>query len=434
MKRRTTLGRISQLAIAALALAPQADAQSLSSRIDTLFGPHGIVLDVRPAPGFEHTAHFTSTALSTLGLLVSQLAPGASDFPALSTVPGFSYRYNPELEEFERASNTLGPIFTERARTIGKGRVDVGVAYSYVKFDELNGTDLDSMTLILDHPDSVTFGEEFATVQFERFDLQSHVVSFFATYGITDRWDVNLLLPLVATSLDVRANVKLANVVTGPPCEGPPPGCHFFDVDNFVDEMEYSAKGSETGVGDLLLRTKYLLFTNDQFNFASGLILRVPTGNQENFQGLGDTTLNIFFAAASEISRFHLHATLGFDINLNEADRSRVRYAAGATVQLWDSFAFTADIIGHSNLTSQEISARVPVFGNDAFDLDPESPTIDSYTTVSESLRTDIVDIALGFKVNVFGSLVGFANVLVPLNSDGLRAKAVPTFGFEYSF
>ena len=57
-----------------------------------------------------------------------------------------------------------------------------------------------------------------------------------------------------------------------------------------------------------------------------------------------------------------------------------------------------------------------------------------SYETVSQSLRTDIVDIALGFKVNLVGSLVGFANVFVPLNDDGLRAKAVPSFGLEYSF
>jgi hypothetical protein len=392
------------------------------------------VLDVNPSdPAFEHTAHFTSSTLSTLGLLVSELAPNASDFPAISTVPGFSYRYNPDLEEFERASTSLGPIFVERARTIGKGRFDIGAAYSYVKFDQLNGQDLGSLTLVLPHGESPVFGDETATVRFQKFDLQSHVASFFATYGITDRWDVNILLPVVTTSLDVRAIATLDNVVTSipgsPPTSGP---FHFFDEPLAITEKTFSAKDTKAGVGDLLLRTKYHLLSYEHFDFAPGLILRVPTGSAEDFQGSGDTTLNIFFAGASEISRFHLHGSLGFDINLNEVDRSRVRYAAGATVQLLDRLAFTADVIGSSNLTSQSISLDVPIFGRGAFDTDP--PTISGFTTVTDSLRTNIVDIALGFKVSIADSLIGFVNVFVPLNDDGLRATAVPTFGLEYSF
>ena len=93
---------------------------------------------------------------------------------------------------------------------------------------------------------------------------------------------------------------------------------------------------------------------------------------------------------------------------------------------------FTADIIGSSNLKSQRASVDVPIFDDDAFETDP--PTVSGFTTVTDSLRTDIVDISLGFKLTLFDSLVGFANVIVPLNDDGLRAKAVPTVGIEYSF
>ena len=88
--------------------------------------------------------------------------------------------------------------------------------------------------------------------------------------------------------------------------------------------------------------------------------------------------------------------------------------------------------IGSSNLTSQEISVDVPIFDNGAFDSGAPEPS--GYETISDSVRTDIVDIALGFKANVFNSVVGFVNVFVPLNDDGLRAKAVPSVGLEYSF
>jgi hypothetical protein len=433
--RRWLLGLGCSMAMTGIMSAPQAGAESLSSQIDTLFGPYGIVLEVTPTnPTFNHTAHFTSSTLATMGLLVSQLAPNAADFPAISTVPGFTYRYNPELEEFERTSTSLGPIFVERARTMGKGRFDVGAAYSYVKFDKLNGEDLGSLDLVLSHGESPVFGEETATVVFEKFDLQSHVLSLFATYGITDHWDVNVLLPIVSTSLDVRAHATLDNVTEsidtpGGTIFGP---FHFFDQALGSTEMDFTTQDTKSGVGDLLIRTKYHLLRSDHFDLSPGVILRIPTGDVENFHGLGDTTLNIFAAGSSEISRFHLHGSLGFDINLSHTDRSRVRYAAGVTMQLFNRLAITADVIGSSNLTTQEISVEVPIFDNDAFDTDP--PTIAGYTTVTDSLRTDIVDIALGFKVNIVGSLVGFANVFVPLNDDGLRAIAVPTVGLEYSF
>ena len=47
------------------------------------------------------------------------------------------------------------------------------------------------------------FEADTADLTFEEFDLESHVLSLYATYGITDRWDVNVLVPIVFTSLDV---------------------------------------------------------------------------------------------------------------------------------------------------------------------------------------------------------------------------------------
>lgn len=89
-------------------------------------------------------------------------------------------------------------------------------------------------------------------------------------------------------------------------------------------------------------------------------------------------------------------------------------------------------MIGSSNLKRDERSVAVPVFDNNSFSTDPPTPS--GFTSVSESIRTDIVDLSLGFKVVLFKSVVGFANVLVPLNDDGLRATAIPTAGIEVSF
>ena len=50
-----------------------------------------------------------------------------------------------------------------------------------------------------------------ADLFFDQFGIESHVVSLFATYGITDDWDVNILLPIIHTSLEVDARAVLNN-------------------------------------------------------------------------------------------------------------------------------------------------------------------------------------------------------------------------------
>ena len=68
-----------------------------------------------------HTAHFQSASLQQLGILTSTLSAEAADFPAISTVPGFTYRYDEKLQVFEPVTGSLGPIFVERPETVGKG-------------------------------------------------------------------------------------------------------------------------------------------------------------------------------------------------------------------------------------------------------------------------------------------------------------------------
>jgi hypothetical protein len=198
-----------------------------------LFRVRGFTLDTDAF----HLAHFTNDSLATLGLLslmTQQFASAAADFPAVSTVPGLTFRYNPALQAFERSSGSLGPVYVERPQTIGRGKLDVGFAYLFQDFDELDGASLDGLSFRLSHadccggpgfatPDGVIGGTpetEFeldtADIVFDKFDLESHVLSLYATYGITDRWDVNVLLPIIFTSLDVSTRAVLNNFAINP--------------------------------------------------------------------------------------------------------------------------------------------------------------------------------------------------------------------------
>ncbi len=395
-----------------------------------------IRLDVNPVNNIPHQAHFTSDSVATFGLLVKQFASSAADFPAISTVPGFTFQYNPQLQVFERSSSSLGPVYVERPQTLGVGKFALGVSYLSASFDELNGKSLDRNVKFrgLGHNDcclgppssnNPAFERDTADLLFEDFELRSHVVSFSGTYGITDNWDVNVLVPLVVTSMYLETRQRLNNESD--------PDTHFFNTATRQTERFTKFDDDKVGVGDIQLRTKYHLYGMGGFNIASGLTLRVPSGDEDNFQGLGDPTLTPFFSLAQEYGRFDFHASSGVEFNFDDSDRSRVRYAGGVTLTLIEQLAVLADVVGSSGLKRDRISQRVNQFVN----ASGSSTTPASFITEHDSFRTDIVDLNVGFKASPFGtqhSAVAFATVFIPLNNDGLRADFIPAVGIEVGF
>jgi hypothetical protein len=405
--------------------ATQVEARSLADQVNSFFGPGGLALDVSHADPTipQHAGHFSGSTLTTLGLLIQQMVPRASDFPAISTVPGLTFHYNSQAQLFERSSTSLGPVFVERAQTLGWGKFDLGFSYLFIDFDEFNGADLDHIAFTAQHSPDPIAGNDTATVRFERFTLQSHVLSFFATYGLTDQWDVNLLLPLVSTYWSMRSRARLDNE------NGP---VHFFDSDPQLTERTFAAHDDKTGVGDLQLRTKYRLWNGERFNLASAFALRLPTGEEENFQGLGDTTLTSFLTLSYEYGLFHAHTSGGVEINFDDTDRSRVRYAGGVTLQVIEQLALSADVLGSANLATDRIAVNVPTFDNHVSAT--SSPLLSGFTHVTSTLRTDIVDLAVGMKANLFRSVSGFVTVFIPLNDEALRSDLIPAVGLEVSF
>jgi hypothetical protein len=100
------------------------------------------------------------------------------------------------------------------------------------------------------------------------------VLSLYATYGITDRWDVNVLVPIINTSLDVSVRAVLNNAEINPLTGRP---THLFP--NGTNVATRHIDDDSTGVGDVLLRTKYHFLSSNGFNLASGLSLRLPSGD-----------------------------------------------------------------------------------------------------------------------------------------------------------
>jgi hypothetical protein len=149
-------------------------------------------------------------------------------------------------------------------------------------------------------------------------------------------------------------------------------------------------------------------------------------------KGTGDTIIEPFVALSRESGRFHLHLNGGTAFNLDDSDRSRFHYAGGVIISLLRQLALSLDVIGSSNLATDRISRRIPLFDSDTFPS--TSPPVPSrFTRVSRNLHTDLVDLAIGLKGNI-RSVTAFVTFFVPLTDDGLRADWMPAAGLQVNF
>ena len=362
---------------------------------------------------------FASLELAPVGAALASTV--SSTYPVASASSSVTYVYNPELDTLERRTGVAGPIFGERAETIGAGEFDLVLSYSYIHLSTVNGEDLDSLpnrarvngrVLFFPVKGGLTLNDgrftNFLPVQANvDLDVTAHQIAPSLTYGITPDLDVNLVLPLLVTSLDVTAHTTV-----------PDPRFPEFKLkpgDPRARMQDLTGADTATGIGDLLLRTKYVIHHGKPFDLAWGLALSLPTGNEDNFQGSGTTHVGptlIFSRIFAE--RVEPFLNLGVDLNTDDVGRSVFRWAVGATGQMLNSLTAAVVFLGRNEFAAQADPIPVPFF----FQIE----------------RNDIYDASIGLRWNFTDTGVLSANVLLPLNRDGLRADFIPTIEIEYPF
>lgn len=375
---------------------------------------HGFLRDVtNPLAGVE--------ILEPITPVVERVAIRGTDFPVTSTNPGFTYSYNPQLGMFERTPQSLGPQFLERAATVGRGHFDVGLSYLYANLIDEDGRDF-ADRIFMGSQVNVQGQDVAGAFRGTHFSLINHVLSPFLTYGITDRWDVNVVVPLVYTKLELEG---IAAAAVGTLVSPPTP----VKLSDFQDDDAF-------GVGDVLVRTKYRFLDGAGVNLAGALGIRVPTGEEEDFHGLGDVTVTPSLIASQSFGMLDFHGQLGIEVNADDLERTRARYAIGAAVQPIQLLALYVEAIGSSSFVDDEFS--IPKAGAIVpnFDLLPNDfiKANRPNEIVAFVPRTDVVDLALGCKVNVAQSVVAYVGAVVPLTDDSLRAAVIPTGGVEVGF
>ena len=156
----------------------------------TLYGPKGLVVDSKAVlpDGSTHSAHFNSafqTEFTQFNIaLASQLAAVSLPSPA----SGYTYAFDPTLGVFQRTTQSFGPILSDRAETIGKGKFTFGFNFQHFTFDTIEGVDLDDVPAVFTHDDAQLGGGRRRRHHVNSIKTQVGQFNSFFTYGIGKAW------------------------------------------------------------------------------------------------------------------------------------------------------------------------------------------------------------------------------------------------------
>jgi hypothetical protein len=347
----------------------------------------------------DHQAHFTVESAARINQLNRNISAQVAIFPSNSISPAFSFAYDAGLGTFVTTTESLGPIYAERPRTVGKGKFNVNLSYTAFEYDKFEGANLGNLQAPALHAaDSLAPPNQRTCFELDELalnfnvDIRTNILALTSTYGVTDNLDIGILIPYV----DVRVRVKSRAVLQISP-NNPTPGEHRFGPESPDDE----ASGKARGLGDILLQAKYHWHKSDTHNLAGAVLVKAATGDERNFLGTGDTTVRPYLIYATSFGNFSPHLNLGYKFNLDDSGKSAIEYVAG--------FDY-----GRGNYT-----VALDVFG---------------YRQKANGIGDNIINGSLGIKWRPANEYIVFANILVPLNNSGLRSNLITTVALARSF
>ena len=438
---RTSLISLLVLAATCAPAGAQTRVPRLASVFSDLFGPNGLVVnseDVLP-DGSTHSAHFNSTFQSNFSQFNIALASQLTSLPLPSPASGFTYQFDAATGTFVRSTRSFGPILTDRAETIGRGRFAFGYNAQFFSFDRLEGLDLSAVPAVFTHDDRQLGGGRTDVVTTRSaIDISVSQWTGALTYGLTDQLDVSLAVPLVHTTLHVTSAAQIERLGTASS-----PIIHFFRDPDAPDVIgrnrNFEAGGSASGLGDVVVRAKGAVLRQGTRGLALGVDVRLPTGDERNLLGSGATGVKPFAAYSAAFGRVSPHLNLGYqwngssvlagDVKTGRKDDlpDQLLYAFGADVGVTDRFSMTIDWLGRRSFDSPRVRLRPFVAqGPNA------TGTFEDIEIFREAFWASSA--AIGFKANMRGNLLVDFNLRFTAGTNGLTDRVTPLVGIEYGF
>lgn len=397
-----------------LCLARPGVAAPLNERIPGLFGGS---LATSISPRDVADAQRPRVADRFRGLSAA-LAASRSQAPIPSASGAFSFVLEPEFDAYVRVPQSLGPSFAERAQTLGRGTITFSTSYSRIDFDTLEGDSLrrlrssqpalsESFLQQLPAGDQAIARDNLLDTELD-LRLSTDLMFLGVAYGVTDTIDVSAALSIN----HVRMRGRATAVIRDPNGDG---GVYFsakqpglvsggssLECETDFRCAQDSFSASAFGTGDIFLRSKWRFLTSEWADLAVSGVLTLPTGNADDFLGFHDVTFTPWLIASKSFGRVSPHLNLGYSLRTGN-DISQAQWIAGADVRATGWLTLAADFLGYHDDTR-------------------------------DGINDDVIQSALGAKLNPFGQWVIGATCQLPLNRDGVRADVIYSVQLEHTF
>lgn len=405
----------------------------------------GITLADPPAgsPFSTHAAHFISEdslQFAAIQQFSNEFASQLSAYPLPSPGGGFTYQFDPAVGTLTRSSESFGPVFGDRADTIGRGKFNLGINHASYSFSSIGENDFrdGDLKLVFTHED-VNRDTSSLTPWFEGdiltatlfLKVESNVTSFIVNYGVTDRLDIGAAVPLVDVSVDASSDVRVQRLATG--AASP---IHVFP--NGTTQDVVSQSGSASGVGDVALRAKYRLVKTERGGLALAADVRLPTGESRDLLGTGAARFGGVVIGSLNAGRFSPHINLGYSVS-GDADGveqpDELSGVAGFDIAVSPRMTLAADLLGTRRIDSGVVKVQETPFQANVNPSGPPNVVSTSFPrlVVEDGDSTTYLG-SVGVKMNPVGNLLLTVNGLFAIEGDGLKTRFAPMFGVDYSF
>ncbi len=335
--------------------------------------------------------------------------------------------------------SSLGPIFAERAETLGAGRFFLGVETSGLQITSFSGAPSDALELNFFHENSdVAIGPDppLGLPLWERdvlqvrtaIDMDLVAATAVMSVGLTSFIDIGVAVPVVRTRFKGEAQALILAFDPSYP--------HRFagaDLDPVV-QASNSVSGSATGIGDISARLKINLTGGTPRDGAPATVgvallgdVTFPTGDEEDLLGTGEGRGWALAIFSGRWGGFSPHLNAGYLLRQGDLSNDAVLGTIGFDAQATRGITVVADFIGQWELDdpANPLPGPVTFVGPGGFTF--ESSSI-------PDRRRYLIDVAVGLKFEVGSDMILVTNALVPVRGIGLRPDIIWTFGLQGTF
>jgi hypothetical protein len=329
---------------------------------------------------------------------------------------GFVFKLDESTGLLARTTTTFGPSFSERALTSGEGQISVGATFGSTSYDDVSGFSLSALPV-----GSVTSTNPIvAGTSTARVKLSSQTLAMSGIVGVTDNFDIGVVIPVVSVKLSGTSSL--------------------IDGNGTLARLAEANSTSFSGIGDVagIAKYRFVKFKGGNLPDPGGIALlvtmRLPTGDRDNFRGLGVTRTLVGAVASGGRGRVRPFGSAGFEYWNKGVDaagnpgerisaRHQFQYAGGIEIEAAPKVTLLAEFLGQH------------VMGGGRVVMGPEISGTGAITSMQSLVASDSgINKALivpGVKVNLKAKMLLSLSAIVTLKNNGLHSTVTPVVGIN---